>query len=141
MPRVCRAMLADEDKLPRVGSNGASLGVRLPPDKNADVDCDQSGQVLLNQKGMSVSPRWRDLPPFRIPQRLKGKSPGARGSDASFCYSYGTGPFQNNKFADGLQLIPDRPNHGVVVPLRLVKFQQYEEDLAATRPEWVIDEN
>ena len=70
---------------------------------------------------------------LRIPKRLKDKVPGARGSNNTFCFRFGTGPFQAGEFAAGLDLVPDSPTHGCVTPAQLVPLAQYEADLAATR--------
>ena len=43
---------------------------------------------------MSVAPNWRDINLNRIPKRLKTLFPGARGSNAWFCFRTGTGPFR-----------------------------------------------
>lgn len=53
----------DTDGLPRVEPSAKGLGVR----PHVDIELDQGGDVLVNGKGMSVSPNWRDLPLLRIP--------------------------------------------------------------------------
>jgi hypothetical protein len=40
MPTIYRSMKQAEDGLPVVGSNSKELGVRVPPNPNADVDLD-----------------------------------------------------------------------------------------------------
>ena len=79
--------------------------------------------------------------PSRIPKRLHDKVPGARGSNSTYCFRAGTGPFQAEAFSPGLELVPDSPKHGCVAPERTVPFSQYQDDLAATRSDWQIDEN
>ena len=105
-----------------------------------DVDLDAQGSVLVNRTGMSVNPAWRVMSIFRIPKRLRNIVPGARGSNHTFCFRTGTGPFQQGAFAAGLTLEPDSATHGNVAPARVVPLAQYETDLAATRPDWLVDE-
>jgi hypothetical protein len=90
---------------------------------------------------MSVAPAWRDLELHRIRKRLGSIVPGARGSNNTYCFAAGMGPFQQGHFAKGLELITDTPIHAVVAPVVVVPLAQYEADLAATRSEWLIDEN
>ena len=135
MPLVFRAMKKDDDELPTVEASATGLGVRV----GTDVDV-QDGHVLTNGKGMSVSPNWRLLPIFRIPKRLCGQFPGARGSNQTCCFRFGSGPFERGALADGLELVPDSPAHGCVAPAQPVSLEQYESDLSATRAGWQIDE-
>src|SRR6516164_4279167 len=65
MPLVYRAMLADGDR-PQVGQTALSLGVRVPPDENADVAVSADGMAEPRSGGMSVAPAWRMLPVHRI---------------------------------------------------------------------------
>ena len=62
MATIYRTMRRASDDRPVVGSNSKELGVRVPPNPNADVDLDDSGKVILNGKGMSVAENWRHLP-------------------------------------------------------------------------------
>lgn len=96
--------------------------------------------MALNGKGMSVAPAWRSLPYFLIPERLKDKVPRARGSDGLSCFTMGEGPFADGPVADGLDLLVDKPNRGVVAPHGLVPIDVYQADLAATRDSWEEDE-
>jgi hypothetical protein len=137
MPLVFRAMKRDEDGLPTVERSASGLGVR----PGTDVDVDARGNAAVNGKGMSVSPAWRAMSIFRIPKRKRDTVPGARGSNNTFCFRFGEGPFQAGEFAAGLDLVPDSPTHGCVTPAQLVPLAQYENDLAATRTDWQFDEN
>src|SRR5882724_1341486 len=114
MPRVFRVMRKDADGLPTVGPN--SLGVR----PGVDIDLDAQNIVLVNGKGMSVAPNWRDINRNRIPKRLRGIVPGARGSNNTFCFRMGNGPFQRGPLANGLTLEPDSARHGNIAPAALV---------------------
>jgi hypothetical protein len=134
MPRVFRVMRKDADGKPTVSPT--SLGVR----SGTDVDLDPRNNVLVNGKGMSVAPNWRDININRIPKRLRPKMPGAGGSNNTFCFRAGTGPFQQGAFASGLTLEPDSATHGNVTPAQVVPLATYETDLAATRPDWQEDE-
>jgi hypothetical protein len=134
MPRVFRVMRKDGDGKPTVSPT--SLGVR----SGTDVDLDPQNNVLVNGKGMSVAPNWRDININRIPKRLRPEMPGAGGSNNTFCFRTGTGPFQQGAFANGLTLEPDSATHGNVAPAQVVPFATYETDLAATRPDWQEDE-
>jgi hypothetical protein len=134
MPRVFRVMRKEPDGLPTVSPT--SLGVR----PGADVDLDAQNNVLVNGKGMSVAPNWCDINRNRIPKRLRRTVPGARGSNNTFCFRMGNGPFQQGHFANGLTLEPDKATHGNVAPAAVVPLASYEADLAATRPDWQEDE-
>jgi hypothetical protein len=131
-------MRKDKDGLPHIERSASGLGVRL--DNNTDIDVDPDGTVLMDGKGMSVSPGWRELPLFRIPERLRHIKRGARGSNSTFCFCSGTGPFVQGAFADGLTLEPDSPTHGTIAPSHAVPLADYEAALGATRPDWVEDE-
>jgi hypothetical protein len=137
MPLVFRAMKRDEDGLPTVEPTANGLGVR----PGTDVDVDAQGNVAVNGKGMSVASSWRSLPISRIPKRLRDKVPGARGSNNTFCFKTGSGPFQAGPFAPGLDLVPDSTTHGCVTPTQPVPLAQYQGDLAATRADWQFEEN
>jgi hypothetical protein len=129
-------MRKDADGFPHVEQSASGLGVRPA----VDIDVDLHGNVLVNGKGMSVSPNWRDMPLFRIPERLRHLKPGARGSNKTFCFRTGAGPFQRGGFAEGLTLEPDSATHGNIAPDRTVPFDDYQSALEATRPEWQVDE-
>lgn len=136
MACVYRIMKKDENGLPVVGPSSSTLGVRL----GIDIDLDAQNNVLVNGKGMSVAPGWRDVNPNCIPKRLRPLLPGAGGSNNTFCFRRGEGPFQRGPFANGVNLEPDSPKHGNVVPAQAVPLATYEADLEATRSDWQIDE-
>ena len=89
MPRVYRAMRNDQDGLPTVARAATGLGVRIGP----DIDLDPQNNAIINHKGMSVSPAWRQLPLFRLPKRL-----GGQGSNSTFCFATGAGVFSADRF-------------------------------------------
>lgn len=132
-----------DDNRPVVGSNSKELGVRVPPNPNADVDLDDSGRVILNGKGMSVAENWRHLPPHLIPMRLRSELPGAAGSDRLSCFIHGSGPFKEGPINDRLALVLKAHDMraGNVVPSRLDELQSFQDELAATRSEWSIEES
>lgn len=130
------------DDRPVVGSNSRELGVRVPPNPNADVDLDDRGNVILNAKGMSVARNWRNLPPHLVPKRLRPVLPAASGSNQLFCYKLGDGPFRSGPINDQLILVlkAHDPRSANVVPSQLGQVRVFQDDLAATRSDWSIDE-
>jgi hypothetical protein len=137
MPLVYRVMKKNEDDLPVIEQSASGLGIR----PETDVDLDSRANVIANGKGMSVAPSWRDLPVFRIPKRLRDKAQGARGSDNGYRFRAGAGLFEPGPFAAGLELVPDSPRHGCIAPAQTVSLAQYQNDLAASRADWQIDES
>lgn len=135
MARTYRIMKKDADGLPNVSPRG--LGVR----RGLDIDLDTQDNALVNGKGMSVAPAWRDINILRIPKRLRFKVPGANGSNNTFCFRFGEGPFQQGAFAPGLTLEPDSPTHGNIAPAKVAPIAVYEADIAATRAGWTEDVN
>ena len=142
MPTIYRAMKRADDGLPIVGSNSKELGVRVPPNTNADIDLDETGGVTLNGKGMSVTENWRWLLPHLIPKRLKAKFAGASGSDNVACFRFGQGPFAAAALNARLQLVLKEHNAhaGNVVPIISIPEKDFQADLAVTRGDWTIDE-
>src|SRR5438552_1280881 len=84
-PKIFRSMVfetaASGRRIPQVGSGRNMLGVRLPPDNPADVHPDADGNVLPVQEGLSVAPDLKALPLSLVPERLRSRRPGARGSN------------------------------------------------------------
>ena len=140
MPLIYRSMVADGEK-PRVGCSAVTLGVRRPPDKNADLPVEADGTVHPNTGGMSVAPAWRQLPLHRICERLRDKVEGARGRLDAVCWRMGSGAFVAESVSAGLFLRPDSNEHGTVQPDRPMPLSEYEGNLAGTREQWVKDEN
>lgn len=134
MPRVFRVMRKEPDGLPTLSQT--SLGVR----PGIDNDLDAQNNVLVNGKGMSVAPNWRDININRVPKRLRPILPGAGGSNNTFCFRAGSGAFVQGGFANGLTLEPDSATHGNVAPAQVVPLATYETDIAATRLDWQEDE-
>ena len=134
MPRVVRVMRKDPDGLPMVSQT--SLGVR----PGFDVDLDAQNNVLVNGKGMSVAPNWRDINRHRIPKRLRPLLLGAGGSNNTYCFRMGEGAFVRGAFAEGLALEPDSATHGNVTPTQVGPLASYEASLTATRPKRREDE-
>jgi hypothetical protein len=131
MPKMVRVMKREADDLPLIASASNALGVR----HGIDIDIDAQQNAVINEKGMSVSPTWKDISPRRVPKRL-----GGQGSNNTAVFVFGSGPFQQAVIAKGLELLPDRTTHGVVRPTNVVPIAQFEADLAATRADWRIDE-
>jgi hypothetical protein len=142
MPTVFRSMKRADDGLPTVGSGSKELGVRVPPNLNADIDLDQNDHVVQNGRGMSVAANWRDLLAHLVPKRLRPLFPGAAGANSLTCYKMGSGAFAAGAFTDDLDLHPKKGNlrAGNIVPQRSVHRDQFQADLAATRSQWAADE-
>jgi hypothetical protein len=142
MPTIFRAMKRADDNLPVVERSARGLGVRQPPSPHADVDVDGHGNVVLNLKGTSVARHWRDLPPHRIPERLDDGEIGATGPNTDRCWRTGDGGFIPGLIAKGLELVHKQhdPTRGNVVPSGIVPLAQFQDDLGATRSQWVVDE-
>lgn len=134
-------MRVDPSGLPRLGTQSKCFGARQPPDPHADVDVDAAGQVLLNRKGLSVTRDWRGLPGHLIPEHLDDGFNGASGRGMNV-FIHGTGGFDEAAVAQGLELRHKTGTitAGVVAPAFSMPLAQYQEALAATRPDWVIDE-
>jgi hypothetical protein len=135
-------MRSQPDGFPRVGSRSKCLGVREPPDPHADVDLDGAGNVLLNRKGLSVTADWRQLPGHLIPEHLDDGFNGATGRGMNV-FIHGNGAFDEGTVAAGLELLHKArtTSAGVVAPTAAVPLAQFQQDLAATRASWVIDES
>lgn len=142
MPRIVRPMRVDPDGLPRVGNRSKCLGVREPPDAHADVEINGAGQVVLNRKGLSVSRDWRDLPGHLIPEHLDDGINGASGRGMQV-FAHGGGEFTEGPIAEGLELLhkAGTATAGVVAPTASVPLTEYQQSLASTRPDWIIDES
>ncbi len=133
-------MLPDGDK-PMVGPGARMLGVRVP----VDIVGDGNGLVYPNTGGMSVAPTLADLPPHRIPRRLRGLPglAGATGSNTLHIGRLGDGPFAPSAVASGLlvRIDPGDARHGLVEPDAIMLLSECSRALAATRPRWEIDED
>jgi hypothetical protein len=142
MPRIVRPMFVDPDGLPRIGTRSKCLGVRGPTDPNPDVGVDAAGNVLLNRSGLSVTADWRQLPGHLIPEHLDDGHNGASGRNMRV-FVHGNGSFAPGPVANGLELVlkPKTATAGVVAPTALVPLAQFQQDLAATRANWIIDES
>jgi len=145
MPGLFRAMLADGE-FPRVGDQKFMLGVRVGKPPRGDVELTEQQTVLPRTGGMSVGPDWRELPYFLIPPRLahlvadERKRKAAIGNNLSKVWRH-----QSAKFADGfafssLALRLDSEKHGVVEPPGEVAIDVFQYMLAATKSDWLIDE-
>lgn len=145
MPRVYRSMLADGNR-PKTGNSAKTLGVRVGDNDTDDIATNARGVVVPNAGGMSVAPNWRELPAFRIPERLnevlrrEGLPPKARGSNHTFCWRLGDGPFFDGIIAENLALRVDSPVHGLVEPAVTMAVDLYVASLASTVELWIVDE-
>ena len=95
---------------------------------------------------MSVSPSLANLPPHRIPRRLRPLlltyALDATGKDDLRVWSIGQGTFVEGAVAARLTLRPDpkKPGHGFVEPDQAMILTDYEDALKATRNQWHVDE-
>ena len=137
MPEIYRAMREDKGK-PAIGASATTLGVRVP----TDIAPDAAGHIHPGTGGMSVSPSLADLPPHRIPRRLRHLVPDASGKDELRVWSVGNGPFVAGAVATGLKLRPDPrdPGHGFVEPDVVMALGDYQDALGRTQHHWSVDE-
>lgn len=136
MPRIYRVMKPETEEKPAVGRSATSLGVRIPQ----DIQPDENGLVEPGQGGMSVSPSLQDLPDFLVPERLEYLVPGASGRDKHRVWRMGEGDFTASAVSADLSLRPDKPGHGLVEPASRMTLTEYENALAATQKQWLVDE-
>lgn len=143
MPKMFRPMKRDDDGQPITGTNSKELGVRIPPNKFADVDVNEDGTVELNGRGMSVAADWKGLKPHLIPKRLKSIVSGAVGSNSLSIYCLGEGEFSEGGIDDHLALAlkPQSTRNGNVVPINQILLDKFLSYLAATRDRWMVAEN
>jgi hypothetical protein len=143
MPQIFRPMKRDAEDLPEVGTRSKELGVRVPPDKNADIDLDSAGRVELNRRGMSVTADWHQLMPHLIPKRLKQLVYGAAGPDELAIFRFGEGVFEDATINEELELALKQGSvqNGNVTPKSLVHIDVFLANLAATKDQWIIDEH
>jgi hypothetical protein len=138
MPLIFRAMYIDAG-FPRCGPDARSLGVRVPPSKDVDIEPDPDGQVNPGEGGMSVAPTAAGLPVHRLPRRLRGIFPRASGSNQDAVWPMGEGAFVAGDIGNQLRLRPDpgKPSaHGFVEPAARMPCADYQTALAATRELW-----
>src|SRR5258708_4784834 len=126
--RLFRSMREAADGLPEVGPTARQLGVRpgnVPaPDVAAILPTDP---VKPGQGGMSVAPGDpMDLPILRRPASL-----GGIGRDPVWY-------IEADDLGADLQLLLDRPKHGLVEPSRPLTLQELQQALAATRNRWKL---
>ena len=142
MPTIYRAMKQTDDGLPAIGAGSSELGVRTPPNPNADIELDDDGNVILNGNGMSVVENWRNLLPHLVPKRLKPIFSGAAGSNKLACFRFGEGAFSPGPLNDRLSLLlkGHDARAGNVVPAQPISQIEFQEALAATRAGWNVDE-
>jgi hypothetical protein len=149
MPKIYRTMF-DHLGHPRVDTGFCELGVRPPGRTRADgrpalsdVDVDAYGNVVLNDKGMSVFRSLSDLPrlPSRlVPLHLAGKVRGAAGPVGTRIWMMGSGSFSSGPLTSGLELFETGGVHGTVCPSMPMPLGTLQNVLAATQNAWTIDE-
>jgi hypothetical protein len=128
-------MKKDEDGKPVVKDSSNGLGIRP-----RDIAPNAEGLVSPGTGGMSVAPRWGDLPVELIPKRLEDKVPGAAGRNSLACFALGEGSFEEGEIAPELRLRPNKPDHGYIEPQTKMKLEKYKDAIIATRNCWTEDE-
>lgn len=138
MPLIYRAMQASESG-PETGSSKKMLGAKAGTERGDDIAPTPDGRVFPETGGMSVAPSWRDLPAYRIPRRLKHLFPAATGKNEMECWCMGIGPFEDAAVSTDLNLRVDSGSHGVVEPSREMPLPTYQDALAQTQNQWIIE--
>ena len=138
MPKIYRAMKRDEDGKPKVGPRRSALGVKPGSPPGGDIPVDADGRIVPRTGGMSVAPTWQDLPPSRIPKRLKPIFDKACGSNGYACWFMGSGPFEDGAISEDLSLHADKKYHGMVEPAVVTEFDEFQAAIAATRDHWQV---
>ncbi len=97
---------------------------------------------MINQKGLSLADDWRQLPGHLIPEHLDDGFNGASGKKMRV-FVHGTGSFLEGPVAPGLELVhkTGTTKSGVLGPVASVPLAKFQQDLAATRGKWLIDES
>lgn len=135
---------------PRVGDNFCELGVR-PPGRTkpnglpavADVDVHASGNVVLNNKGMSVFRSRADLTALHsrlVPIHLAGKVRGAAGPAGTRIWTMGEDTFASGPLTSSLTLHTSGGTHGTVCPSNAMQISDLQRELKTTQNLWTIDE-
>lgn len=130
-------MFADAGR-PILGHQGKMLGVRTD---GADLPIEANDHVHPATGGLSVAPEWRKLPAFLVPRRLVGKFARARGNNALSCFRLGELPFMPGQIGDELMIDIDSPKHATIQPAFEMTISTFQDSLAATRDDWIIDED
>ena len=119
-----RAMKADVDGCPVIGPSSRTLGVRRDG-PNRDIPIALNGTVSPGTGGMSVAlDAEQNLPKHRLPKLL-----GGEGRDPVFRMLSASLPAC-------LSVRVDRYPHAFVEPTWVCGFEQYQYDIAQTRPFW-----
>ena len=135
-----RTMKKAEDGLPLVEDSKNGLGV-VSDSRHRDLTVDEHGLVHPNAGGMSAACHWRRLPVHRIPKRLRGMVPGARGNNEVHCFRMGAGAFASGPLSEDLFFRTDSDCHGTLQPSRTMPVPNFINALVETRHAWVVDES
>lgn len=139
-PKMYRTMLwttsSAEGPLPLIGTDRDMLGVVV----SMDVHPDEEGRIEPCGEGLSVAPSLQDLPSFLVPERLRHRRRGARGRKDVKVFRAGATTFRQTTVGERLELVPTSKTHGVVQPRCRTLVDDYQADLAATQPWWMVDE-
>jgi hypothetical protein len=136
------------DGKPVVGARFGELGVRP-----RDVEANPPGEAHPRNGGMSVQPSLGALAQKKyswfVPNRLQDTNPlfrGATGPNDHSIWAMGSGPFVDSAVTAELNLHSDPPSpngfvdHGVIEPAQIMAIEDFQKALAATRPDWNVEE-
>jgi hypothetical protein len=118
-----------ENKKPEIGPSGRTLGVRTPPNENADIEPDLNGIVHPGTGGMSASPNS----PMNLPVSKRPPELGGKGKDPIWCIS-------SCNLGPGLTYTPDttKPGHGFIEPSTPMPISKYQQLLEGTQKQWKL---
>jgi hypothetical protein len=140
MSSVYRSMLK-EGNHPLVAARKKALGVVIPGgDARPDVHPDKEDRVEPGGGGMSVYSDWQKLPYYRIPKRLKGVVADAAGQDDLYIWKLREVPFVAGPLNSRLRICCEDEEHGLVEPNFRMLIDDFQDALAGTRLDWVIEE-
>lgn len=122
--KLLRPMRADAAGKPLLGEGARYLGVRMPPNRHADVVPDQNGMVHMGDHGVSVTPvRVEDLPEFLTPAESKNEK---------------VFELDEDHLPSGLSFRPDPDDatHGFLAPATSMTAAAYRELVNSTLDAW-----
>lgn len=123
-----RTMRADVDGLPVLGREFSMLGVRIAGPQ-PDMRVLDDGTIKPEAGGMSAFIDPRKMPKSLRPRTLKDKP----GESPYPCFR-----IDEARLSVALVFRKDKDYHGLVEPRTQCTFEDYEAELGATRPEWMV---
>lgn len=109
--------------MPEVGETKRTLGVTFP----GDLDVNEQGTAIKNDKGMSTSPDS----PMNLPDFRRDKEWCGSGKDPVWEID------ESKLHTDKLDWHEDNPgNHGIVRPAKDMPYPEFKQALEGTQGEW-----